>query len=125
MKPMTARWIGIGLGVALLACWLAVACESSGGGSTCFPAEHGPSDPSCAGFDLGLTCPVDLTPWYSCTCTAADAGAQAWMCGMAGATDTGGMGTGGMGTGGMGAGGQVPMGSGGGGSATTGDAGSD
>src|SRR6185369_12722364 len=86
---MTAKWLAFGAGVALLCSWLAVACESSGGGSSCFSPVHGPSDTSCEGFDLNLVCPVDLSPWYACTCTAvdpSDAGgdggstSQIWIC---------------------------------------------
>src|SRR4051812_44676451 len=118
---MTAKWMGIGVVVAVLACWLAASCTSSAGGSSCFPETDGPSDASCAGFDLDLACPVGLTPAYVCTCTAVDAAdqedagsgspAQIWVCAMpgtdtgsGGSPGTGGMGTGGMGTGGTGSG---------------------
>ena len=86
---MRAMWIWIGATVALAAGALAGACESSGGGSDCFPPEHGPNGPSCTSFDVGLICPVDLASWYTCTCTAGgpDAGAdagngatQTWVC---------------------------------------------
>ncbi len=96
---------------ALTACWIAASCESSGGGGDCFPPEHGPSNPSCVGFDLGLTCPVGEA-FSTCVCTAttgADAGtAQAWVCvpvvatGSGGAAGTGGSPGAGGGTTGVG-----------------------
>jgi hypothetical protein len=88
---------------ASLALVAAAACTSAGGGATCFPPEHGPSDVSCAAFSLGLMCPVDVQPgFYSCTCTAADAG-QTWICtptDAPGSGGGGGSGAGGAGTGG-------------------------
>jgi hypothetical protein len=101
---MRATWMWIGAAAAITAGALVPACESSGGGADCFPAEHGPSDPSCTGYSLGLRCPVSITPFYTCVCTAggpdagADAGsgpAQTWVCAPAGATGTGGGGGGG------------------------------
>jgi hypothetical protein len=105
--------MGFGAVIALVAGALALtgACESSGGGAACFPPEHGPSDPSCAAFSVGLSCPVDLAPWYTCVCTAAGS-TQTWVCAPAG-SGNGGSGSGGSGNGGSGNGGS---GSGGGGS---------
>jgi hypothetical protein len=85
--------------LALAVCAIVAACVSSGGGGDCFPSDHGPSEPSCAAFDLGLTCPVG-TAWFSCVCeqvAAADAGtAQQWVCAPVGTTGNGGSaGTGG------------------------------
>src|ERR1700679_1456507 len=81
----------VGAVLALAVCWLAAACDSSGGGSSCFSPVHGPASPSCAGFDPGLTCSVDLAPWYTCTCTQ-----EMWVCAPAGSsTGGGGAGTGG------------------------------
>lgn len=118
----TARMAAFGAVVTLVASMVAGACESSGSGNTCFPPEHGPSDTSCADFTVGLSCPVSLSPFYTCVCTtvasddagSGDAGSsgsgQEWVCSPA---DTGGGGSGSGGMGGMGG-----MGSGG----TTGDA---
>jgi hypothetical protein len=108
MKPGEAvsvalKWTMVGAVLVLLACVLPVACDSNGGGSNCFPPEHGPADPSCAGFDLTLTCPVDLASWYSCTCTATGT-TQTWICTPA-STGAGGGGGGGAGGGGGGTGG--------------------
>jgi hypothetical protein len=89
-----------GAALALTGLALASACGPNGEGTSCFAPEHGPSDPSCADFTVGLTCPVDLQPWYSCTCTAADGG-QSWVCAPANA---GSGGASGMGGGGGGAG---------------------
>jgi uncharacterized membrane protein YgcG len=110
--------LALSAAVALLACLIAVACESTGG-SSCFSPVQGPADTSCAGFDEGLVCPVNLSPWYTCTCTM-----KTWACVPTdSAGDTGGTGgTGGAGgSGGMGTGG----GSGGGGTGGSGDAGAD
>jgi hypothetical protein len=101
----------LGVMLAASACLIAVACESSGGGGDCFPPEHGPNGPSCAGFDVGLSCPVGVTAWYSCVCTQgagtdADGGAsQAWVCVPAGSSNAGGGGSGGSGGSGTGGGG--------------------
>jgi hypothetical protein len=92
----------VGTILALAACWLAAACGSSGG-SSCFSPANGPADPSCAGFDLGLSCQVDLAPWYSCTCTKGSGTTQTWVCAPVGATGAGGSG-GATGTGGGGGG---------------------
>lgn len=135
MARMTAKWFGIGAVFALLSGWLAAACESSGGGSTCFSPASGPDGPSCDAYEDNLVCPVSLTPWYSCTCTpadadaGADAGGKQWVCmpSDTGASGGGGMdtgGTGGTGTGGAGTGGTGTGGTGTGGSTSTGDAGS-
>ena len=106
---------------AAAACTIAVACESSGGGSDCFPPEHGPSSPSCAGFDLGLTCQVGTSAWYTCVCSKGGTGqSQTWVCAPAGATLTGGGGSGG--SGGAGTGGSAASS---GGSGAGGDAGAD
>jgi hypothetical protein len=80
--------------VALVAGMLPASCES--GSSTCFSPVHGPASPSCDAFDANLVCPVDLTPWYTCTCTPTDAG-KSWVCTPAGSTASG---SGGMGSGG-------------------------
>jgi hypothetical protein len=103
MKPgevvrVTAKRMLVGAILALSASWLAAACDSNGGGSTCFPPEHGPADTSCAGFDVTLTCPVSLGPYYTCTCTLSGS-AQNWVCSPAGSGGGGG-GSGGAGTGG-------------------------
>jgi hypothetical protein len=82
----------VGALLALVASVVSAACDSSSGGSSCFPPEHGPADTSCAGFDLGLSCPVGVTPFYTCTCTKSGS-AQSWVCAPAGGG--GGAGTGG------------------------------
>jgi hypothetical protein len=128
---MTRRWMATGAGTALISCWLAAACDATGGGSTCFSPTHGPSDTSCAGFDHGLSCPVDLAPWYVCTCTASSPGgggsgggsaspAWVWVCALADAAGSGGAATSYASTGGGATGGGAT-----GGSANTGDAGPD
>ncbi len=115
----------VGAILAVAACWLALACSSSGGGTSCFSPVHGPDGTSCAGFDVGLSCPVNLVPWYTCVCTQGAGTAQTWVCSSAGGggggpgTGGGGVG-GGPGTGGSGSGGSN-AGTGGG----SGDAGSD
>ncbi len=78
---------------ALLAC-TAAACDSKGGGSSCFAPADGPDGPSCSAYDEGLTCPVGVSPFYTCVCTS-----KTWVCTPAGATTSSG-GTGGAGTGG-------------------------
>jgi hypothetical protein len=87
--------MGFGAAIALVAGALAGACESSGGGAACFPPEHGPDDPSCAAFTVGLSCPVDVAPWYTCVCTASGS-TQTWVCSPAvTTTGNGGAGSGG------------------------------
>jgi len=123
----------VGAVLALAGCWLAAACSSSGGGSSCFSPVHGPADTSCAGFDLGLTCPVDLAPWYTCTCTPGSGTTQTWVCtpatssgGGGGAGGSAGGGDAGGNDAGNDAGGNDAGGSGGaGGSASSSDAGAD
>jgi hypothetical protein len=113
----------LGVPLAASACVLvAAACESSGGGGDCFPPEHGPSSPSCAGYDVGLVCPVGTSAWYTCLCTqgGSDAG-QTWVCAPAGSSLTGG----GGGSGGSGGGGAGGSAGGSGGSGVGGDAGAD
>jgi hypothetical protein len=107
IAPLTRTLLGALL--TLSVCLIATACESSGGGGTCFPPEHGPSAPSCAGFDLNLSCPVDIATWYTCVCTAGGAGtggsagtgsgsaAQTWVCGPTGTSLGGAGGAGGSG----------------------------
>jgi hypothetical protein len=89
------------------------ACSSStGSGSDCFSPVEGPSGPSCAGFTVGLSCPVDLQPYYSCVCTATSKTDQEWVCmpsGTGGASGgaSGSGGSGGLGTGGVGGAGET------------------
>src|SRR5262249_52463352 len=68
--------------LTLSACLLAWACESPGGGDSCFPPEHGPPGPSCDGFTVGLVCPVGISPWCNCTCNkpVAKGMPPAWVC---------------------------------------------
>ncbi len=89
---VTRTWTFLGAALAITASMLVWACESPGGGGDCFPPEHGPDGPSCVGFAVGLSCPVSLGPYYTCTCTksSADTGAdagppQVWDCMMSGA----------------------------------------
>ena len=91
---MRAMRTGIGAAFALAVGLLAGACDSSGGGSTCFSPVQGPSDPSCSGFDTGLSCPVNLSAWYTCVCTGTGSD-RSWVCTPADSTGTGGMGSGG------------------------------
>ncbi len=79
----------LGAVLALAACVLAMACDSDGGGSTCFSPVKGPSDTSCAGFDADLSCPVDLSPWYTCVCTQTGS-TKTWVCSPADSTASGG-----------------------------------
>src|SRR5690349_5958532 len=95
---MRALRTGIGAALAHVGCLLAGACESSGGGTACYPPAQGPSDPSCSGFGADLSCPVALGSWYTCVCT--DSGsAKTWVCNPADSTGMGGMGGGGSATG--------------------------
>ncbi len=98
--------------LAVTACLIAAACESAGGGGDCFPPDHGPTGPSCAGFDVGLSCPVGGVAWYTCVCSPGASGKssdQTWVCNPAGSMSAGGAGgaggSGGAGTGGSGTGG--------------------
>ena len=84
--------------VAALFAYAAAACDSKGGGSSCFSPAAGPDGPSCSGFDDGLSCPVGLSPFYTCVCTSTK-----WVCTPAGSTTSGGgMGGGTTGSGGSG-----------------------
>lgn len=92
--------------LAALAC-VVVACDSKGGGSSCFAPDVGPDGPSCSGFDEGLSCQVGVSPFYTCVCTS-----KTWVCSPAGSTTSGG-GMGGGTTGSGGAGGTGGAGTGG------------
>lgn len=88
---MRAKRTMVGAILALAACWLAAACSSNGGGS-CFSPVHGPGGLSCAGYEVGLSCPVDLADVYTCTCTQGSGTTQTWVCTAAGAGGAGGAG---------------------------------
>jgi hypothetical protein len=102
----------VGAALALTACMLAWACQSSGGGADCFAPEHGPADPSCAGFVVGLSCPVNITAPIDCVCTQGAAAAtaaglldagpssQTWVCTSVDSPGTGGCTAGAGGSGG-------------------------
>lgn len=116
---MRAKRTIVGMILALAAAALAAACDSAGGGAKCFGPAYGPPEPSCAAFDVGLTCPVGSEPFYTCVCTKTDDG-QTWVCSPGAGTTSGGgaggmnAGGGGMGTGGSGTGGSTTGGTGGG-----------
>jgi hypothetical protein len=93
--------------VAVLGGSIAAACGSDNGSAApCFSSAMGPAEVACTTFPVGLSCPVGLTPAYTCTCTAFGA-ARSWVCNATPDGGAGGGGTGGAGFGGRGAGGAL------------------
>ncbi len=111
---VTAHHFSFVAALSLVATALWTGCEPNATGATCFAPEHGPSAVSCAGFQVGLSCPVDVQPWYSCVCTQSGS-SQSWVC-MPSGSGAGGAGAGGSGAGGSGSGGSGTGGVGSGGS---------